>query len=113
MSKSAVSSIRTSLIHLEEFAFDSFEIIPESSLSGLLLTPLVPVAVVNTSTFILLSRLAPITVMTALISAVSVVSQLVELLILRRLLLLLCVHTLLRLVLDLILILHSGLRLID
>jgi len=116
MSKSAVSSIRTSLIHLFEFAFNSFEIITESSLPSLLLPALVPVTVVDASTFIRLSRLSTITVVTALITTVPVICKLVELLILRGLLLLLlllllCIHTLLGLIYSLIL--QRSLRLVN
>lgn len=47
MSKCAVSSIRASLIGLEEFAFNSFEIVTEASLPVLgLSVSIIPVTVV-------------------------------------------------------------------
>lgn len=73
--KCAVSSIGTSLVRLEEFAFNSFEIVPEASLPGLGLSVSIPVTVLLPAPTTIIALAGPVMTVTAPV-AVSFVNRL-------------------------------------
>lgn len=73
MGEGTVCSIRTTLIHLEEFTFDSFEIVAETTLSLLLISSIIPIsagtaATVLVASFVRLSLLVAVAFITAVAS---------------------------------------------
>jgi hypothetical protein len=70
MGEGTVCSIRTTLIHFEEFALDSFEIVSETTLSLLLISSIIPVstAAVLVASFVRLSLLVAVAFITAVAS---------------------------------------------